>query len=52
MAPGLDEWARELEAALTAVAADMWAPPKRLEERGFRIDGGNKITDGVVVDCE
>ena len=52
MAGGLDEWAKELEAALAPVAADMWATQKRLEERGFRIDGGNKITDGVVVDCE
>jgi hypothetical protein len=46
MAASLDEWAKELEAALATVAPDMWATEKRLEERGFRIDGGNKSPTG------
>jgi hypothetical protein len=46
MAASLDEWAKELEAALATVAPDMWATQKRLEERGFRIDGGNKSPTG------
>jgi hypothetical protein len=41
-----DQWTRELETELTSLASDMWATQKRLEEKGFRIDGGNKTSSG------
>jgi hypothetical protein len=41
-----DDWTTELEAELAPLAADMWGTQKRLEEKGFRIDGGNKAPSG------
>jgi hypothetical protein len=46
MATNPDDWTRELEADLATLASDMWATQKRLEERGFRVDGGNKAPTG------
>jgi hypothetical protein len=46
MAASLDEWAKELEAVLATVARDMWATQKRLDETGFRSDGGNNSPTG------
>jgi hypothetical protein len=46
MAANPDDWTKELEADLTALASDMRATQKRLEEQGFRIDGGNKAPNG------
>jgi hypothetical protein len=46
MAASPDDWAKELEAELATLASDMWATHRRLEEKGFRIDGGNKAATG------
>jgi hypothetical protein len=46
MDKNLDEWTKELESELTALAPDMWATQKRLEGKGFRIDSGNKTSAG------
>jgi hypothetical protein len=46
MAASQDDWIKQLEAELSTLAADMWATQKRLEEKGFRIDGGNKTATG------
>jgi hypothetical protein len=46
MADTPDQWTKELETELTSLASDMWATQKRLEEKGFRIDGGNKASSG------
>ena len=37
---------RELEAELATLVSNMWATQKRLEEKGFRVDSGNKISKG------
>jgi hypothetical protein len=46
MAINPDDWTKELQAELATLASDMWATQKRLEEKGFRVDGGNKSPDG------
>ena len=46
MATNPEEWTKELEAELASFASDMWATQKRLEEKGFRVDGGNKSPTG------
>jgi hypothetical protein len=46
MATSSDDWMKELEADLAPLASDMWETQKRLEEKGFRIDGGNKAPTG------
>ena len=43
MATNPDAWTKELEADLAALASDMWGTQKRLEEKGFRVDSGNKM---------
>jgi hypothetical protein len=40
------DWTKELEAELSPLASDMWGTQRRLEEKGFRIDGGNKAPTG------
>jgi hypothetical protein len=46
MTQDLNEWTKELEAELTPLASDMWGTQKRLEEKGFRVDSGNKMPNG------
>ena len=46
MATNPDAWTIELEADLAAFASDMWGTQKRLEEKGFRVDSGNKMPSG------
>jgi hypothetical protein len=46
MAANLDDLTKELEADLAPLASDMWATQKRLEEKGFRVDSGNKMPSG------
>lgn len=46
MATHLQEWTKELEGELAPLASDMWAMQKRLEEKGFTIDFGNKMPSG------
>ena len=46
MTRDLNEWTKELEAELTTLASDMWGMQKRLEEKGFRVDSGNKSSSG------
>jgi hypothetical protein len=46
MAANADDWLKQLETELAALASDMWATQKRLEEKGFRVDGGNKAPTG------
>lgn len=46
MATNPDDWTKDLEAELAMLAPDMWATQKRLEEKGFRVDGGNKTSSG------
>jgi hypothetical protein len=46
MATNPDDWTKELEGELAALAPDMWATQKKLEEKGFRVDGGNKTSAG------
>jgi hypothetical protein len=41
-----DEETKELEAELAPLASDMWGTQKRLEEKGFRVDRGNKSATG------
>jgi hypothetical protein len=41
-----DEGTKELEAGLAPLASDMWGTQKRLEEKGFRVDRGNKSATG------
>ena len=43
MATNLEEWTKELEAELATLASDMWGTQKRLEEKGFKVDSGNKM---------
>jgi hypothetical protein len=42
MATNPDDWTKELEADLAALASDMWGTQQRLLEKSFRIDSGNK----------
>ncbi len=46
MAANADDWLKELETDLGSLASDMWGAQKRLEEKGFRVDGGNKAPTG------
>lgn len=46
MATNPDDWTKELEADLAALASNMWGTQQRLLEKGFRIDGGNKSLSG------
>ena len=46
MATNPNAWTKELEADLAALASDMWGTQKRLEEKGFRVDSGNKMPSG------
>ncbi len=46
MATNSHDWTKELEAELATLASDMWATQRRLEEKGFRVDGGNKAPTG------
>jgi hypothetical protein len=46
MATNPDDWTKQLEADLATLASDMWATQNRLEEKGFRVDGGNKSPTG------
>jgi hypothetical protein len=46
MAANIDDWTKGLEEALATLAPDMWATHKKLEEKGFRVDGGNKTSSG------
>ena len=46
MAANADDWLKQLETELASLASDMWATQKRLEEKGFRVDGGNKASTG------
>jgi hypothetical protein len=41
-----DDWAKGFEAELAPLASDMWGTQKRLEEKGFRVDRGNKSATG------
>jgi hypothetical protein len=41
-----DDGAKVLEAELAPLASDMWGTQKRLEEKGFRVDRGNKSATG------
>ena len=41
-----DDSTKGLEAELAPLASDMWGTQKRLEERGFRVDRGNKSATG------
>jgi hypothetical protein len=40
------DWTKGLEAELAPLASDMWGTQKRLEEKGFRVDRGNKSATG------
>jgi len=44
MEKNIDEWAKELEEELAALAPDMRAAQTRLEQKGFRVDSGNKTS--------
>jgi hypothetical protein len=46
MAANLEDFAKELEADVATLASDMWTTQKRLEEKGFRVDSGNKMPSG------
>jgi hypothetical protein len=46
MATNPDDWTKALEAALAALASDMWGTQQRLIEKGFRVDSGNKSHSG------
>ena len=41
-----NEWTKELETDLAALASDMWGTQQRLSEKGFRVDSGNKAHSG------
>jgi hypothetical protein len=45
MAANLEDSTKELEADLAPLASDMWAT-QSLEEKGFRVDSGNKMPSG------
>ena len=42
----VEDLTKELEADLAPLASDMWATQKRFEEKGFRVDSGNKMPSG------
>jgi hypothetical protein len=42
----LDDSTNGLEAELAPLASDMWGTQRRLEEKGFRVDRGNKSATG------
>jgi hypothetical protein len=46
MAQDPDEWIEELEMELATLASDMRATQQRLEQRGFKVDSGNKTSAG------
>jgi hypothetical protein len=46
MAADPDDWTKELETDLAALASDMWGTQQRLSEKGFSVDGGNKSQSG------
>jgi hypothetical protein len=41
-----DESSKSLEAELAPLASDMWGTQRRLEEKGFRVNRGNKSATG------
>lgn len=41
-----DERTKQLEAELAPLASDMWGTQRRLEQKGYRVDGGNKSPTG------
>jgi hypothetical protein len=41
-----DDSSKGLEAELAPLASDMWGTQKRLEEKGFRVNRGNKSATG------
>jgi len=41
-----DDSTKSLEAELAPLASDMWGTQKRLEEKGFRVNRGNKSSIG------
>jgi hypothetical protein len=41
-----DDSIKSLEAELAPLASDMWGAQKRLEEKGFRVNRGNKSATG------
>lgn len=41
-----DDSTKSLEAELAPLASDMWGTQKRLEEKGFRVNRGNKSSTG------
>jgi hypothetical protein len=41
-----DDSTKSLEAELAPLASDMWGTQKRLEEKGFRVNRGNKSATG------
>ena len=46
MPTNTEEWTKHLEAELETLASDMWATQKRLEDKGFKVDSGNKWLAG------
>jgi hypothetical protein len=46
MATNSGDWTKELEVEFATLASDMLGTQRRLEEKGFRIDGGNKSPTG------
>jgi hypothetical protein len=46
IATNSDDWTKGLEADLASFALDMWRAQKRLEEKGFRVNRGNKSPSG------
>jgi hypothetical protein len=41
-----DDSTKSLEVALAPLASDMWGTQRRLEEKGFRVNRGNKSATG------
>jgi hypothetical protein len=41
-----DDSTNGIEAELAPLASDMWGTQRRLEEKGFRVDRGNKSATG------
>jgi hypothetical protein len=46
MTANSDDWTKELEADLAPLASNMWGAQKQLEEKGYRVDRGNKSPTG------
>jgi hypothetical protein len=46
MAEDANQWAKQFEAKLAALAPDMQAAQSLLEQEGFRVDSGNKSSTG------